>query len=98
MKEYGGKISLAILTIIYLLSTIRYFPGRPTTSLVATASHLVTVAPFLAGVVLIFKSFYHKQAGQKPALATMFRVGLTMGIIIEFFVGLFNYLATSNIG
>lgn len=98
MKNPGEKTSLAILTILYLLCSFRYFPDQPTASLINTASHLLTIAPFLVGALLLFSAFYQKQAGEKPAPAKILRIGLTLGITIEFFIGLFNYLNINKIG
>jgi hypothetical protein len=98
MKKLGEKISLAVLTLAYLLCSLRYFPGRAAESLVETATHLLTVAPFLIGAILLFNSFFRRQGGDKPPPATMLRIGLSMGIIIEFFIGLYNYLEINRPG
>jgi hypothetical protein len=98
MHKHGEKISLTVLTIIYLLCSLRYFPKQPATTLLTTATHLLTVGPFLIGAILLYNSFHRKQTGERPAPAKMFRLGLTMGIIIEFFVGLFNYLEVNRLG
>ena len=87
-----------ILSLIYLLCIFRYLPDRPMASMVQTATHLLTVAPFLIGALLLFNSFYKKQAGDKPAPSKLIRVGLTLGIVIEFFIGLFNYLVANQTG
>jgi hypothetical protein len=98
MQKRGEKISLAVITIIYLLCSLRYFPKQPATTLLNTVTHLLTVGPFLVGAVLLYNSLYQQQTGARPAPAKMLRLGLTMGIIIEFFVGLFNYLEGNRIG
>jgi hypothetical protein len=98
MKNFGEKLSLAILTLIYLLCSLRYFPNQPTASLLSTATHLLTIAPFLVGAILFFNSFYQRQTGERPVAAKMVRIGLTMGIIIEFFIGLNNFWESNNVG
>ena len=98
MKKVGEKISLVILTLVYLLCSLRYFPGQPTASLLTTATHLLTVAPFLIGALLLFNSFYQRQTGERPTPVKMLRLALTLGITIEFFIGIYNYLAISQVG
>lgn len=98
MKNLGEKISLAILTLVYLLCSLRYFPNQPLASLINTAIHLLTVAPFLIGAILLYNSFYQRQAGERPTPSKMLRLALTLGIIIEVFIGLFNYLEINKIG
>lgn len=92
MTKLGEKISLAVLTFVYLLCSLRYFPGRPLHSLVETATHLLTVAPFLAGAILLYNSFHRRQSGEKAPLPIILRIGLSLGIVIEFFIGLYRYL------
>ncbi|MFO7606482.1 MAG: hypothetical protein R6W72_09310 [Desulfurivibrionaceae bacterium] len=98
MKKLGEKISLAILTLAYLLSSLRYFPGRPRATLVETAIHLLTVAPFLVGAILIYNSFHRRRSGTRAPLSIMLRIGLSLGIIIEFLAGLYHYLNINQIG
>jgi len=98
MKNFREKISLAILALVYLLCSLRYFPGRPTESLVETATQLLTVAPFLIGAVLLYNSFYRRHSGRRASLPTMLRLALSLGIIIEFFIGLYHYLEINRLG
>lgn len=98
MQKTGEKISLAILTVVYLVCSLRYFPGQLTTTLISTATHLLTVAPFLIGAILLFNSFYRRQTGERPSAVKILRICLTLGIIIEFFIGLFNYLEINQLG
>ena len=98
MQKVGEKISLAILTLVYLLCSLRSFPNQPTATLLNTATHLLTVAPFLIGAILLFNSFYQRQAGEKPTPVKMLRLALTLGIVIEFFIGIYNYLEINQVG
>jgi hypothetical protein len=98
MRKVGEKISLVILALVYLLCSLRYFPNQPAASLLNTATHLLTVAPFLIGALLLFNSFYQRQAGERPAPVKMLRLGLTLGILIEFFIGIYNYLEINQVG
>ena len=98
MENLGDKISLALMTAVYLLCGLRYFPGQPTTTFISTGMHLLTVAPFLVGTILICSSFYKKTAGDTVSWQKMIRIYLTMGIIVEFFLGLYNYLDINKVG
>ncbi|MDF1577200.1 MAG: hypothetical protein RQ753_02100 [Desulfurivibrionaceae bacterium] len=98
MKKRGEKISLAILTLAYLLAGLRYFPNRPAATLIETATHLLTVAPFLVGAILLYSSFHRRRGGERPPLSIMLRIGLSLGIIIEFFIGLYHYLDINQVG
>lgn len=96
MKKIREKISLTILTLIYLLLSFRYFPDQPAKSAVNTAEQLLIVAPFLIGAIFIFNSFFRKQTGENPAPEKMLRLALTLGIIIQFFIGISNYWTTGQ--
>ena len=92
MEKIGEKISLFIMTTVYLLCGLRYFPDQPAATVINTGLHLLTVAPFLIGTILICSSFYRKTAGEPIGWQRMARIYLTMGIIVEFFLGLYHYL------
>lgn len=91
MKSY---LALVGLSLVYLLCALRYFPGRPVDTLLATLEHLLASVPFGLGLTLIFVSIFTKTAGQRPSMHFLIRLFLTIGICIEFFYGLYNYLAT----
>ena len=91
MKEY---LALSGLFLVYLLCAIRYFPGRPLDTLLATLEHLLSSVPFALGFTLVFVSLFTKTAGSRPSIIFTARLFLTIGIIIEFFFGLYHYLAT----
>jgi len=98
MEKIGEKISLVIMTVVYLLCSLRYFPGQPAATITNTGLHLLTVAPFLVGAILIFSSFYRKTTGETIAWQKMARIYLTLGIIVEFFLGLRHYLEINLAG
>ena len=97
MEKIGEKISIAIMFAVYLLCSLRYFPGHPAATIVDTAIQLLTVTPFLIGAVLIFSSFY-KKAGEVIGWYRAARIYLALGIIIEFFLGLRNYYKINLVG
>lgn len=85
------------MAAVYLLCSLRYFPGQPVATITNTTLHLLTVAPFLVGAILIFSSFYKKTTGETITWPRMARIYLTLGIIVEFFMGLYNYLDINKV-
>jgi hypothetical protein len=98
MEKIGEKISLVIMTAVYLLCSLRYFPEQPAATMTDTALHLLTVAPFLIGTILIGLSFYRKTTGETISWPRIARIYLTLGIIVEFFLGLYDYLNINTAG
>ena len=98
MEKIGEKISLVIMAAVYLLCSLRYFPGQPAATMTNTGLHLLTVAPFLIGAILIGTSFYRKTTGETISWPRIARIYLTLGIIVEFFLGLYNYLSINTVG
>ncbi len=92
MQTIREKITLATLTLVYLLLSFRYFPNQPMKSMVHTVEQLLVVAPILVGALLIYNSLVRKQSGEKPALSKMLRLALTLGIFIQFLAGIADYM------
>ena len=88
--------SLTLLILIYLVCGLRYFPGQPARSLVATLSHLLTFAPFLLGGTIIVSRIFEAFAGVPPPKMIQARVYLTLGLISELFAGIYHYLKYSG--
>ncbi|MEJ2689801.1 MAG: hypothetical protein P8130_07600 [Deltaproteobacteria bacterium] len=93
VKNYLG---LVVLSLVYLLCALRYFPGRPVDTLLATVEHILASVPFAVGLTLVFVSLFTKTAGRRPSKLFLARLFLTISICIEFFYGLYNYLATGG--
>jgi len=91
MGKIREPLSLAIITAFYLLCSLRYFPGHPEESLVATLTELLTIAPFLLGGCLIARATVHRVSGAVLTWPKLLRIYLTLGLIVEFFLGLRNY-------
>lgn len=92
MKKIREKISLTILTLIYLLLSFRYFPDQPLKSMIHTVEQLLIVAPILIGGLLIYNSLVRKRTGEKPALSKMLRLALTLGIFVQFLAGISDHM------
>ena len=93
-------IYLVVLVVIYLLCVLRYFPGQPVASLKATGLHLLDVAPYVVGLTIFAVSMLNKIGDKRLPWNSIVRIYLTLGLIIEFFYGLYNYLdmAQKNAG
>lgn len=98
-KPSVGKFSFKDLAVssvlggIYLLFAVRYYPGRPLDTLIATLEHLLVSLPFSFGCTLVIVSIVAKTTGSRPSGFFIFRLFLTIGIIVEFFYGLYHYLS-----
>lgn len=86
------KISLLVLIFLYLLFTVRYFPGRPMDTLSATLSHLLDSVPYVIAATVLVVSIIQKVMGQKMPKKSIARIYLTFGLLAEFFFGLYHYL------
>ena len=93
VKNTGSAVALGV---IYLLCALRYYPGRPMDTLVATAEHLLASVPFSLGFTIVVVSVLAKVSRQKPRRFFVVRLFLTFGIIAEFFFGLYNYLSSNQ--
>lgn len=85
------KITLAVLCIIYLLVSMRYFPGRPVDTAVATLRHLLSSVPIAIGLTIFSVSILQKMVGEKLPYDRIARIYLAFGLIAEFFYALYDY-------
>ncbi len=87
-----GPLSLAILVAVYLVCILRYHPGKPAATIIATVSHFLTFAPFLAGGTIIVVRVFRGIAGVNPPAVVVVRIFLTLGLVAELFAGIYHYL------
>ena len=92
MPKIREPLTLTIIAAFYLLCSLRYFPGRSVETLVATLQELLIVAPFLLGGCLIARATVHRFSGVALPWSKLLRIYLTLGLIVEFFLGLRHYL------
>jgi hypothetical protein len=92
MKEINNIVSLLLLAGVYLLCSMRYFPGNAMKTALETALQIVTIAPLPGGATLVLVSFLQRSAGQKMPWDRMVRIYLTLGVMVEFLFGVHNYL------
>jgi len=96
MGKTRENLTLLLLALFYLLCSTRYFPGRPAESLLATARQVLTLAPFLVGGTLLARTLFHRFTGEYLGWSRLARIYLTLGLIGEFFLGLYHYLALNQ--
>lgn len=93
MKDLRGKLSMTILVVIYVLVSLRLFPGDWLKTLRATGWHLLTIAPYTVGCTIIFASTLRKLSkGGKVPWVLIFRIFITVSLILEFFLGIYDYV------
>ena len=92
MGKFREPLILASLTAIYLLCSLRYFPDRGGETLLATLTEVLTVAPFLLGTTLIARNLCHRFGSANLPWSRLLRIYLTLGLIVEFFLGIYHYL------
>lgn len=88
LKEWG---MLLILTALYLVAVLRYFPGDFPATLHATLVHLAAAVPFTGGLTFLTVAFLGR-GEQRPPRTTILRLYIMFGIMAEFFLGLYDYL------
>lgn len=89
------KITLTILCIVYVLVSLRIFPGRLTDSTVATLRHLLSAIPITIGLTIFSVSILQKVVGEKLPYDRVARIYLAFGLIAEFFYALIDYTSRS---
>ena len=85
------RISLAILVVVYLLASVRYFPGRAVHSLVETLIHVLSVAPINLGVTLVIVAVLQRLIKERLPFSRMLRLYLVVAICLEFILGLAHF-------
>ena len=96
MKKLKEKLTLAAMTVVYLLSVVRYFPGRFRESLLATGSHFLVAGPVAIGGTILIVSVLQRLGDGRLPWDRILRIFLTFGIIFELFFGLYHYLAINQ--
>ncbi|MDD5757670.1 MAG: hypothetical protein PHI06_01150 [Desulfobulbaceae bacterium] len=92
MKERSNVWPLLLLAGVYILCSLRYFPGNVLKTAVETVLQIVTIAPIPGGATLVLVSFLQRSAGDKMPWDRMVRIYLTLGIMVEILFGVHDYL------
>lgn len=82
--------------MLFLVSSIRYYPGDPAATLVDTARHLLATVPLVLGFTLLVLSLLHRLAGIAFNLSNGLRFFLLAGLFVEFLYGIYHYLTVSG--
>jgi hypothetical protein len=91
MQTIREKFSLAVLAVVYLLASIRYFPGRPLHSVVETLTHVLSVAPITLGATLLIVAVLQRLVKERLPLDRSIRIFLVAAICLEFILGLAHF-------
>lgn len=86
------KVSLFLLIAVYLLVTVRYFPGRPSDTISATLRHLLESVPYIIALTIIVVSVLQKVLGSKLPPDRIARIYLTFGLLAELIFGIHHYI------
>lgn len=92
MKEFRNRFSLLAVVAVYVLLSLRYFPGNAAKTALETLLQIVSIAPIPAGATLILVNFLQRSAGQKMPWDRMARIYLTIGVMVEILFGVHDYL------
>lgn len=93
-QKSRNSVSLVVLLGVYLLCSLRYFPGSALKTVVETLLQIVTVAPIPGGATLILVNFLQRSAKEKMPWDRMARIYLTIGLMVEFIFGVHHYLSS----
>ncbi len=91
MKEIKKLLPLLALAGVYVLCSLRYFPGNAAKTALESALQIVSVAPLPAGATILLVTFLQRSAGQKMPWDRMVRIYLTLGIMLEILLGFYDY-------
>jgi len=91
MSRIREQISLAILIVVYLLASVRYFPGRAMQSMVETLIHMLSVAPINLGATLVIVAVLQRLVKERLPFARSLRLFLAVAICLEFILGLAHF-------
>lgn len=84
-----------ILAALYLLASVRYFPGQPGETLLATLTHLLQSLPLLVALTYLVVLVVRRVAGMAPPWPGIARIFLLIALGYEFFFALYHYTAVA---
>ncbi len=96
MQRRREHLITAILFVVYLLASVRFFPGRPVQTLVETLTHLLAVAPISLGATLVLVALLQRLIGERLPLSRGIRIFLVIALCLEFILGLSHYYAVNG--
>ena len=94
MKTLRDTLSWLLLAAFYLLVSLRLYPGAWQKTILETFWHLLEIAPFTVGLTLVVTALLRKLSeGGKLSWPLALRVFITVSIILEFFLGIHDYVS-----
>jgi hypothetical protein len=85
-------VSIVVMSIVYLLASVRYFPADLLKTGTETLFHMVSAAPLTIGCTLLFVIFFQKTSKGKLPWDRILRIYLMLAIFFELILGLQNYV------
>ncbi len=89
LKEY---LSYFLLVAVYLLCSMRYFPGSWLDTSLETITHIASMGPYTLGATIITVSILHKMSGERLPWKSIIRIFLAISIFLELFLGIGNHI------
>lgn len=80
------------MVAVYLLLSVRYFPGKIMLTLVETATQILSMAPVNIGATMFLVIILQKLTGEKMLKSRIARIFLLVAITIELLVNLSLYM------
>lgn len=97
VQTFREKLVLVILICVYLLTSVRFFPGRAMESLLETVIHILSVAPVNLGVTLLLVALLQRFLGERLPWGRMARIFFTVAILLELVLGLSHYYGQAGV-
>ncbi len=97
MNKVKETVSLIVLISIYVIFSLRFFPGDFIKTAVETALQIVKVAPIPIGGTILLVSFLQRTSGEKLPMDRAVRIYLTIAIIVEFLFGIYDYASKGTL-
>lgn len=88
--------AIAGLSAVYLLASVRYFPGQTLRSVHETTIHMLSVAPVSLGFTLIIAAVLQKMLKERLPFSRTARIFLVSSICLEFLLGLAHYFTLAG--
>ena len=91
MKEIKKIVPLLVMAGVYVVFSLRYFPGNAMKTALETVLQIVSLAPLPGGATILLVTFLQRSAGQKMPWDRIARIYLTLGIMLEILLGFYDY-------
>jgi hypothetical protein len=93
MKRF---FSLFLLIAVYLLVSLRYYPGQVMKTITETLWHLLSIAPYTIGATVIIAVVLRRLSEGKLRWQLLLRIFITLSIILELFLGIHDHYSRQS--